>query len=75
METGSAHPDDRHASPADTTAETDAEPQLETAEGHTGSDHVSHGANSNLTPAATPDGADAEAARVIEQQHQGDDPG
>ncbi len=74
METGSAHPDDRHTSPAEDTAEKGAAPQLETAEGHTGSDHVSHGANSNLTPDAAPDGADTEAARVIEQQHQGDDP-
>lgn len=77
METGNVHPDDPQASPApdaaDTSAaDTSAAPKLETAEGHTGSDHVSHGANSNLTPAATLEGADAEAAREIEQQHQGD---
>jgi hypothetical protein len=45
-------------------------PEVETAEGHTGSDHVSHGANTNLTPAAAPTGADAEAAETVLRQHQ-----
>ncbi|WP_424951045.1 hypothetical protein [Deinococcus sp.] len=44
-------------------------PEMETAEGHSGSDHVSHGANSNLAPAATQTEEDERAARDIEQQH------
>ena len=45
-------------------------PEVETAEGHTGSDHVSHGANTNLTPAAALTEADASAAETVQEQHQ-----
>ena len=45
-------------------------PEVETAEGHTGSDHVSHGANTNLTPDAAPTEADASAAETVQEQHQ-----
>lgn len=45
-------------------------PDMEVAEQHSGSDHVSYGANSNLSPAAAPTEADAQAARVTEEQHQ-----
>ncbi|WP_407569793.1 hypothetical protein [Deinococcus altitudinis] len=47
-------------------------PQMETAEGHSGSDHVSHGANTNLTPTAAQSGADAQAVEEIERQHRGE---
>ena len=43
---------------------------METAEGHSGSDHVSHGANTNLTPATAQSGADEKAAEEIQRQHQ-----
>ena len=46
---------------------------METAEQHSGSDHVSHGANSNLTPALAQTEEDAEAARTVERQHQHED--
>jgi hypothetical protein len=48
----------------------DGAPNMETAEQHSGSDHVSYGANSNLSPAATQSPEDEQAAREIEQQHQ-----
>ena len=48
----------------------DSAPQMETAEGHSGRGDVSHGANTNLTPATAQSGADAQAAEEIQRQHQ-----
>ena len=48
----------------------DSAPQMETAEGHSGRGDVSHGANTNLTPAAAPTEADASAAETVQEQHQ-----
>ena len=53
-----------------TPSEEEMAPEVETAEGHTGSDHVSHGANTNLTPAAALTEADASAAETVQEQHQ-----
>jgi hypothetical protein len=57
-------------SDGDAVSQKDAAPQIETAQEHSGSDHVSHGANSNLTPDMTQTGADVEAASEIQRQHQ-----
>jgi hypothetical protein len=51
----------------------DVVPEMETAEQHSGSDHVSYGANSNLTPAATETPEDAQAAIDIDKQHRHED--
>ena len=58
------------ASPSAAPADEPDTPEVETAQGHTGSDHVSHGANSNLTPALAQTDEDARAAETVEQQHQ-----
>ncbi|WP_425146101.1 hypothetical protein [Deinococcus sp.] len=62
---------DVNAADADDNAAEQPQPQseMETAQEHSGSDTVSHGMNSNLTPdgAATP--ADQRAAENIQEQH------
>ena len=66
------NPEDQQEGPTGSASEGNAAPQIETAQEHSGSDHVSHGANSNLPPDMTQTGADAEAASEIQRQHQGE---
>jgi hypothetical protein len=64
------NPEDQQELSTGPVSDGDAAPQIETAQEHSGSDHVSHGANSNLTPDMTQTGADVEAASEIQRQHQ-----
>ncbi|WP_407540624.1 hypothetical protein Q0M94_04280 [Deinococcus radiomollis] len=66
------NPEDQQEAPTGSASESGAAPQMETAEDHSGRGDVSHGANSNLTPATAQSGADVEAAEEIQRQHQGE---